>query len=227
MSIVDLIILGIIIAYAIKGFVFGIIKEGVSFIGGILVFVAAFYLKNPISVFMYKHFPFFNLGGALKGISVLNVVIYELIAFILVAGILAIILYLLVKVSNILNKILKLTVILDKPSKMLGMVLGVAEGVVIAFVLVFSMFLFTKTRKYMEDSKISPILLNEMPILTKYTKSVYSSVDEIIEISEKYEKSKNREKANKEALDVLLKYKVIDKDNAEYLIETGKIDIGE
>ena len=227
MSIVDLIILAIIIAYAVKGFVFGIIKEGVSFIGGILVFVAAFYLKNPVSVFMYKHFPFFNLGGALKGISVLNVVIYELIAFLLVASVLAIILYLLVKISNILNKILKLTIILDKPSKMLGMVLGVVEGVVIAFVLVFSMFLFNKTRKYMEDSKISPILLNEMPVLTKYTKSIYKSVDEIIEISEKYEKSKDREKANKEALDVLLKYKVIDKDNAEYLIETEKIDIGE
>ena len=227
MSIVDLVIIAIIVAYAIKGFIFGIIKEGVSFIGAILVFVAAFYLKNPISVFMYKHFPFFNLGGALKGISVLNVVIYELIAFLLVASVLAIILYLLVKLSNILNKILKLTIILDKPSKMLGMVLGVVEGVVIAFVLVFSMFLFNKTRKYMEDSKISPILLNEMPILTKYTKSVYNSVDEIIEISEKYEKSKNREKANKEALDVLLKYKVIDKENAEYLIETEKIDIGE
>ena len=65
-----------------------------------------------------------------------------------------------------------------------------------------------------------------MPILTKYTKSITSSVDEIVDISKKYEKSTNREKANKEALDVLLKYKVIDKENAEYLIETGKIDIG-
>ena len=226
MNIVDIIIIALIVAYAIKGFIYGIIKEGVSFIGGILVFVAAFYLKNPVSVFMYKHFPFFNLGGMFDGISVLNVVIYELIAFLLVTSVLAIVLYLLVKLSNILNKILKLTIILDKPSKMLGMVLGVVEGVVIAFVLVFSMSLFNKTRGYLKDSKISPILLNEMPILTKYTKSITSSVNEIVEISEKYEKSTNREKANKEALDVLLKYKVIDKENAEYLIETGKIDVG-
>ena len=226
MSIVDIIIIALVVAYAIKGFIYGIIKEGVSFIGGILVFVAAYYLKNPVSVFMYKHFPFFNLGGMFDGISVLNVVIYELIAFLLVTSVLAIVLYLLVKLSNILNKILKLTVILDKPSKMLGMVLGVVEGVVITFVIVFSMSLFNKTRVYMEDSKISPILLNEMPILTKYTKSITSSVDEIVDISKKYEKSTNREKANKEALDVLLKYKVIDKENAEYLVETGKIDIG-
>ena len=226
MSIVDIIIIALVVAYAIKGFIYGIIKEGVSFIGGILVFVAAYYLKNPVSVFMYKHFPFFNLGGMFDGISVLNVVIYELIAFLLVTSVLAIVLYLLVKLSNILNKILKLTIILDKPSKMLGMVLGVVEGAVITFVIVFSMSLFNKTRVYMEDSKISPILLNEMPILTKYTKSITSSVDEIVDISKKYEKSTNREKANKEALDVLLKYKVIDKENAEYLIETGKIDIG-
>lgn len=226
MSIVDIIIIALVVAYAIKGFIYGIIKEGVSFIGGILVFVAAYYLKNPVSVFMYKHFPFFNLGGMFDGISVLNVVIYELIAFLLVTSVLAIVLYLLVKLSNILNKILKLTIILDKPSKMLGMVLGVVEGAVITFVIVFSMSLFNKTRVYMEDSKISPILLNEMPILTKYTKSITSSVDEIVDISKKYEKSTNREKANKEALDVLLKYKVIDKENAEYLVETGKIDIG-
>lgn len=226
MSIVDIIIIALVVAYAIKGFIYGIIKEGVSFIGGILVFVAAYYLKNPVSVFMYKHFPFFNLGGMFDGISVLNVVIYELIAFLLVTSVLAVVLYLLVKLSNILNKILKLTVILDKPSKMLGMVLGVVEGAVITFVIVFSMSLFNKTRVYMEDSKISPILLNEMPILTKYTKSITSSVDEIVDISKKYEKSTNREKANKEALDVLLKYKVIDKENAEYLVETGKIDIG-
>lgn len=226
MSIVDIIIIALVVAYAIKGFIYGIIKEGVSFIGGILVFVAAYYLKNPVSVFMYKHFPFFNLGGMFDGISVLNVVIYELIAFLLVTSVLAVVLYLLVKLSNILNKILKLTVILDKPSKMLGMVLGVVEGAVITFVIVFSMSLFNKTRVYMEDSKISPILLNEMPILTKYTKSITSSIDEIVDISKKYEKSTNREKANKEALDVLLKYKVIDKENAEYLVETGKIDIG-
>ena len=153
MSIVDIIIIALVVAYAIKGFIYGIIKEGVSFIGGILVFVAAYYLKNPVSVFMYKHFPFFNLGGMFDGISVLNVVIYELIAFLLVTSVLAIVLYLLVKLSNILNKILKLTIILDKPSKMLGMVLGVVEGAVITFVIVFSMSLFNKTRVYMKIVK--------------------------------------------------------------------------
>ena len=35
-----------------------------------------------------KFLPFFNFGGIIKGVTVLNIALYEAIAFILVAGIL-------------------------------------------------------------------------------------------------------------------------------------------
>lgn len=226
MNIVDYIIIVITILFFIKGYKNGIIREGVSFVGLILVFILAFYLKNPVSIVMYKNLPFFNIGGLLKGISVINILIYEIAAFVLVLSLLMILLKIVLKLTKIIDKILKMTIILNFPSRVFGGILGLLEGIVISFIVVFIMFSVNKTRNYVTSSRYGEDLLIKMPMANKVTKPVIKSYKEIMKIGKEYKECEDRELANKEALDILLKYKIIDKKNAEYLIEVGKIDIG-
>ena len=82
-SIVDSIILILLLFGAIIGFKTGVIKSAVSVLGTILIIYLAFVLKNPISEFMYLHLPFFNFSGDLAGVTVLNILIYEGLAFLI------------------------------------------------------------------------------------------------------------------------------------------------
>ena len=147
MNIVDYIIIAITILFFIKGYKNGIIKEGVSFVGFILVFILAFSLKNPVSIAMYKNLPFFNIGGLLKGISVINILIYEMAAFVLVLSILMILFKLILKLTKLVDKILKMTIILNIPSRILGGILGIYEllpAFIVGVISIFIVSLFTK-----------------------------------------------------------------------------------
>src|SRR5574344_1020632 len=112
LTIIDAVFIVFLLFGAAMGFTRGFIKSAVSFIGTIVVFGLAFYLKNPVSEFLYTNLPFFSFGGALEGVSVLNIIIYELIAFLLVVTILEIILKLIVMLSGVLEKILNMTIVL-------------------------------------------------------------------------------------------------------------------
>lgn len=225
MNIVDYLFIGLIILFGLKGLKNGAIKEVASLVGGVIVLIIAFTLKNPVSVYMYKHLPFFNFGGLLNGISVLNVIIYELIAFVLVASILMIIYRLLLSVTSIIDKIIKLTVILEIPSKIIGLLLGLAEGFLFGFIILFLAYHVNYSRNMIVESKYGVKIMNSTPYLSKKVKPLMKASEKILKIANDYKDQKDRNEANAKALDVLLKYKIISRDNAEYLVKTGKLKI--
>ena len=116
-TIVDAIIILFLLMGALIGFKRGVIQSATMFLGIIFVIILAYYLKNPLSEFMYTHFPFFEFSGALKGVTVLNILIYEAIAFLIVFFVLDAILQIAIRATGILEKILKFTIILGIPSK--------------------------------------------------------------------------------------------------------------
>lgn len=223
MNIVDILIIILLLIYTVKGFKNGAIKELVTFVGGLAVIIIAYMLKNPISIFMYENMPFMNFGGILSGISVLNIIVYELLAFLLVAGLLLFIYKLIISFTNIIETILKATVILEIPSKIIGLIVGFIEGVVVVFILLFVMMQFNVTRDYIRESKLSENILTKTPILGNATSAVYNSLQEIYTLADTYKDSPNRDQVNLEALDILLKYKLIDTNNARVLVDTGKL----
>ena len=87
MNIVDAIIILIILMGAVIGFKNGVIRQTVSLVGFLLVIILAFLLKNPLSLWMYEHLPFFNFWGILKGVTVINILLYEVIAFLILVAI--------------------------------------------------------------------------------------------------------------------------------------------
>lgn len=223
MNVVDIIIIIVLLIYIAKGFSNGVLKELVTFVGGFAVIIIAFLLKNPVSIFLYENLPFFELPGMFSGISVLNIIIYEVIAFLLVAAVLMLAYQLLIRLTNLAELILKITFILEIPSKILGALVGFIEGVIMVFVILFVCMQFEATRTFLDESKFSHAILTDTPILSSAISPIYNSWMDIRVVAENYKDAENREEANLESFEILLKYKVIDPANAQVLIDNDKL----
>ena len=224
-TIVDACIILILCSGAIVGFKRGVIQSAAQFLGTLAVIIIAYYLKNPISEFFYTYLPFFNFSGALEGVTVLNIIIYEAIAYIVIILLLWAILRVIIVITGLLELILKMTVVLSIPSKLLGIIFGLAEAYIVLFVILFCANQIFMANNQKIDSKYASVILNNTPLLSEKVSNAYNSVDEVVSMASKYQDTEDKNEYNKEALDILLKNKFITVDAATKLIEKEKLEI--
>ena len=226
MDIMDVIILLIILLGGVIGFKEGALKKLTSVVGLIIVVVASFALKNYLSVFFYENLPFFNLWGVFKGIQVLNILFYELLAFLIISALLSIVYNILLGITWLIEKILKATVILSIPSKILGFFIGLVENYIWVYLALFVLTLPIFNIKPVYESKFATFIIEKTPYLSKYTGKtldIYNDLYDVVNNSE----GKSTEEINESALDVMLKYDIITKESAQKLIEKNKIEIND
>ena len=218
MNITDILIILFILLGAVVGFKRGFTTSLVNFIGVILVVIVAYFLKNPIGEFLMSFCPFFNFGGIIKGVTVLNIALYQIIAFILVFSLLMVGLKVLLVATGVLETVLKFTIVLGIPSKILGAIVGILENYIIVFFVLYllSMPNFLDYRE--------PILKNT-PILSNVAESTLRVLDEFKGLTDKYTEDSDSNEFNLETLDLFLKYKVVTVDTVKKLDESGKINI--
>ena len=87
MNVLDIGIILILIMGFIIGFKTGVMRELVSFIGIIIVFIISFELKGLIGNILCKYLPFFKFSGGIAGLPIINILIYQTIAFLLIFSI--------------------------------------------------------------------------------------------------------------------------------------------
>lgn len=226
MKIVDIVILIIILLGAVIGFKRGFTRSLVSALGFIVIAILAYFLKNPLSILLYENLPFFKFGGNLKGVTVLNIALYELLAFVIVLAILGVALKILMVATSVFEKILKMTIILGIPSKIMGAVVGALEAFVIVFISLYALSLPIFNISIVNDSNWKDTILNKTPILSAFSKDTMQVIDEFASIKEKYkDNNKNAEEFNKEVLDLFLKYDVVKVSSIDKLVEKEKLQI--
>jgi uncharacterized membrane protein required for colicin V production len=221
----DIIICTIILFGALLGFKRGIIKQSVVTIGMMLIIILSFVLKNPVSSFMYHHFPFFNFDGLYENIAVLNILLYEVIAFFIVFSILSTILVIIIKISNSFDKILKLTFIFALPSRVLGAILGAIEYYLIVFIVLFilmqPMFGLNNSDLFI-NSKAKNFILEKTPFMSGYVSSTLDTIEDINDIVRQKKKYSTKE-FNCKITDIMLKNKIVEQESLNYLYSSGKI----
>ncbi len=221
MNILDAVIIILLILGIMSGFRRGFVKQTVLLIGLIAVLVISYYLKNPVAAFLYKHLPFFDFGGIFKGVSVINILLYEVIAFLIVFSVLYLVLRILLKISGLIESLLKATIILGFFSKIAGGIVGFIESYIIIFI-----FLFIANQPFIritgiEESKVANFILNNTFILSDTVKDTNKVIDEIYDLSKTYKN--NSKEFNKQAINLFIKYDIISEENINYLREKGKI----
>lgn len=225
MNIIDIIIILILLMGGVIGFKNGVIRQTVSFVGFFIVVILSYFLKDFVSVILYKFVPFFSFSGSLAGVTTLNILIYEVIAFLLVYVILMAIYHFIVRVTRIVETILKFTVILGIPSKLLGMVVGFIEAYIMVFIGLYCLSLPIFQIPMMNESGVRNTILNHTPGLSSAVSKSLNVVNEFADLKEKYKDTTNKNELNKETLDLFLKYNVVRYDTAKELVDSGKLKI--
>lgn len=221
---VDSILILFLLLGAVLGFKKGAIKSLVALIGTIVVVVVAYYLKNPVAELLFDYCPFLKFGGAWTGLVTLNILLYEAIAYLLVFVVLSSILSLLIKVSGILETILKMTIILGIPSKIIGAVLGFLEALVFSFIVLFILLQFNATSKMVSDSTLARSIIDKTPIIGHMVNDTYKAIQDINKLQDKYKNDNNKDAYNAEILTIMLKYEVVTPEVTQKLINNKKLD---
>lgn len=226
MNVVDVIIIALLILGGVAGFKAGVIKKLTDFIGMFVVIILAFYLKNYISVIMYENLPFFNFFGLINGIDTLNILLYEVIAFLVIFIALLFVLKVVLMLTGLVEKILKATVILSIPSKLLGIVVGVIEMYVYLFLILVIVSLPIFDSSFLKDSKMNNFILNNTPVLSDVSEEIIDIYGDVYNIIDN-RKNKTNEQLNEEILKVLIDKKVVTKESAKKLVDKNKIHIND
>lgn len=224
MNIVDIIIILMVVLGAVIGFKQGAIKRTTSFLGTFLVFIIAFILKNPLSVVMYENLPFFKLGGMIKGIDIINILVYELLAFAIVAVAMGVILRILITITGLIEKLLKMTVFLSIPSKILGIFVGALEYYVYVFLILVFLNLPAFNIGIVRESKFADDILAKTPVLNDVVGDTVETYTEVYNIMHNNRNMSDLE-INETVLELLLEKEVITVESAQKLIDMNKIYI--
>ena len=175
------------------GFKEGAIKKATSIVGLILVVVISFVLKNHLSALFYENLPFIDFWGVFKGIQVLNIVFYETIAFLLIASVLMLVYRVLLGLTGLIEKILKATVILSIPSKILGFFVGILESYIWVYIILFILTLPVFNIKALYNSEVSMFIITKTPVLSKYTEKTIEIYHELYDVIKDRENKTNTE----------------------------------
>lgn len=221
---VDIIIIIMLILGFLEGWKKGLLTSVVKLVSSILVFALAILLKKPISLLLIDNLPFFKFGGIFKDITILNVVLYEAIAFIICVIVLTLVFNILLKLTGVVNKFINATVILGLPNKLGGAIVNTLRFFIIIFALAFVCSLIPQTSKYIKETTLANGILEHTPVLSSATKDLNKTINEVYALASSLGSDKNTEKINKEAFEIMLKYGIVSSDTVNNLIESGKLD---
>lgn len=225
MNILDIAIVLVLIMSAIMGFKRGAIKEIVSLVGIIIVFILAFSLRGVLGNVLCKWLPFFNFAGNLEGVTVLNILLYQLIAFLIIYSLLFSVYMIVVKISGVVQKIVHMTIILWLPSKVIGAVVAFITGYVMVFVVLLALLIPLKDTDIFKNSKFANYIVYDTPILASSSENISTSINKIYELGEDLSKGDiSKNEANVKTMDILLKYKVVSAETARELVVLDKLD---
>lgn len=225
-GIIDAVIILFILLGGVVGFKEGVIKKLTSVVGLVLVVVLAFTLKNKLSVYFYENLPFFDLWGVFKGIQILNVIFYEVVAFLVIASVLMLVYRVLLGLTGFIEKILKATIILSIPSKILGFIVGLIESYIWVYIVLFILTLPIINLKDIYTSKVANYIMEETPYLSKYTGKTVKIYNDLYEVIDN-KGNKTNKQINEEAMDLMLKYDIITPESAKKLIDKNKVSVSD
>ena len=135
-TVIDVLLVVFIALGTYAGFRKGLIKSLVSFIGLIAIIIISYSFRYTLAEFLIDKLPFFNFAG-FEGLTSLNILIYNVIAFIVIFVLLYCALNIVLAVTGFIDTLLKFTVIWVIPSKIGGAIIGFLESWAFVFLLLF------------------------------------------------------------------------------------------
>lgn len=225
MAIVDIVAILALLLGAFLGYKKGAISSLVHLIGLLAIVIVAYQFKDKLADIFIKYLPFFNFGGNLKDLYALNFLLYEGVAFIVIFVLLYCLLNILLNLSGFIDLLLKVTIIFDLPSKIVGAILGAVQAIIYIFVISFTLLTIGQTQGVVMDSTISRGIVERTPIVNMVFRTGIGAAENVYLSVEKYkpgEEGKMME-VNLEIIRSLIKYEVVSSGLVNECINNGKL----
>ena len=226
MTAIDIVIILLLVMFGVVGWKQGIIKEAVQLVGMIIILVIAFMFKGELGNIFCKWLPFFNFNGSpIEGMTTLNILLYQVLGFVIIFTVLYAIYTIILKLSGVFQKILDWTIILLIPSKIGGLIIGLLEGYILLFVLLLIITgLPASYTSNFTNSNLVQTIVYKTPILSSASKDVTSSMKDIYElVDEVTQKKITTNEANLKTVDIMLKYDLVTPKTVEQLVILDKL----
>lgn len=227
MNIIDVIVILFILLCIVSGLKRGVIKEAVYVVGNIFILILSFSLMGSFAKILYSIMPFFNFGFLEIGLSALNILVYQIIAFVIIYLILSSIFRLVLGVTKVIDKLINSLLLFRGLSSILGGIVGFIGGVLVAFVILIIISVPLADNVYFHESKSVDLVLNHTPILTGLTKDLNGATNDIYILTRRISKDNNKiansNAYNLETLDIMLKYNLVSVDTIDKLVEQNKL----
>lgn len=223
--VISLIIILIFISDVSNGYKKGFFQTTIKFITSLIAMILAYFLKTPLSSFLYLNCPFFELDGIFKGVTAINILIYEIISFFVIFIVVVIILIIISDIFKLDEKLVRFIAVIGVPNRIAGALFGALKSILFLY---FGLSLLFGVSNFFTDLDLGTSLGNyivDIPVLKNSFGSVIDSFDQITELAVEYENIQDKEELNNEAIVILLEYEVISEENLELLIESGKIQL--
>lgn len=226
MTAIDIVVLLLLVMFGVVGWKQGIIKEAVQLIGMIIILVIAFMFKGELGNIFCKWLPFFTFNGSpIEGMTTLNILLYQVLGFVIIFAVLYAIYTIVLKLSGVFQKILDWTIILLLPSKIGGLIIGLLEGYILIFVLllIITGLPASYTSNFTNSSLVQTIVY-KTPILSSASKDVTKSMKDIyVLVDEVAQKKITTNEANLKTVDIMLKYDLVTPKTVEQLVILDKL----
>lgn len=174
--------------------------------------------KDFLANWFSYNLPFFNFFGPIEGLTSINIIMYQMLAFLIMCIIFGIVLAVLVKITKVFEKILNFTIILGIPSKILGFIVGAIEGYILAFVILFFICQPAFNFSFVKILNLSSNI-NSSPGLSSLVYKTVDTIDEMYNLVDDYNNHKDANRFNKDSIDLMLKNEVITKEYVNNLID--------
>lgn len=225
MNLVDVIIILVIGLGAVLGFKRGVFKQAVESLGGLAALILSLIFMRPLAMFLMDIGPTFNFRGMLSGISSINVLAYNFIAFLILIIIFSILLRILLIVADAIERVLKATILLAIPSKILGAILGMFEHYLLVFILLFILTLPIFNFRIINEAGLTSRILGGTPIVSSVASATIDTFNDVYAMSEELSNDSNRIKLDEKVLKIMISNNLISQEKAEELYEKGKIKV--
>lgn len=219
MNIFDVVIILLILMFGVTGWKNGGIKQLVTLVGTIIVFILAYYLKDSLAEIFIKYLPFFNFKIPVGNLMSINIIFYQLLAFLILVIIFMFILRIVINVSSVINKLVNLTLILTLPNKLLGLFLGLIEGYIFAFIILSVITIPLSGNSLFMESKVRNYIVNETPILKDSLGDLNNATNSILSLDINNDQNKN----NLEVINTLLEKDIISTELLDEVLESNKL----
>ena len=223
MNIVDAIIILMILFGGVVGLKKGFTRQLVDTVGIIAVIVISFMLKGVVSEFLYKFMPFFNFSNRFAGITSMNILLYEIVSFVLIFAVLSTLLGVLKKTTSLFEKMLNATIILGIPSKILGFFVGLINNFIISFIVLYVLSLPVFGLNLVTESQVTQKILNSTPVLSNICNDSLEVFNEMSKLMDEYKTNPKRADLNQRTINLLIEYDIIEKATVNKLIKNGKL----